>query len=86
MFLLIVEGLSRLIGNAKTICMLKGVKITPSETISHLLFIDDILFGADSPQEFQALKDIMDLYCHVTSMEINMTKSNLLFNFPQEDL
>jgi hypothetical protein len=37
--------------------ILKGLKITSSEFLSHLLFVDDvILFGAGSLQEYVALK------------------------------
>jgi len=51
-----------LIGNARVNRTLKGVKITSSKIIYHLLFIDNILlFNADSPQEFEVLNVIIDL-------------------------
>jgi hypothetical protein len=49
LFLIVVEGLSKLIQNAKRSGILKGIKIYESEILSHILFIDDVmLFGAGS--------------------------------------
>jgi hypothetical protein len=46
LFLLVAEGLSKLICNTRRSGELKGLKVSPSEVLSHLLFIDDVLlFG-----------------------------------------
>jgi len=43
--------------NAKLQGDIKGVKVTPSEISTHLLFVDDVLlFGFSSQQEFQGLQ------------------------------
>ena len=42
-FLLVAEGLSMLIKDAKRKGDLKGIRISKSFYISHLLFVDDIL-------------------------------------------
>jgi hypothetical protein len=49
-----------------------------SESLTHLLFVDDVLllcFGNDG--EGQVFKDILQLYCVATGMEINENKSAL---------
>jgi hypothetical protein len=47
LFLIVAEGLSKLIQEARSQGLLKGMKITEFEFISHFLFVDDVmLFGA----------------------------------------
>jgi len=46
LFLLVAEGLNKLIGNARIRGEIEGVKTIPSKIVSYLLFVDDILmFG-----------------------------------------
>jgi hypothetical protein len=43
------EGLIRMVKQAQMERRLKGPNISPSETLAHLIFVDDpILFGAGS--------------------------------------
>jgi hypothetical protein len=71
-FLILVEGLSKLIRDIIRRVELKGLKVSPCEYLSHLLFVDDFLmFGASSLQEFQSIRRIMDLFYSATGMEIN---------------
>jgi hypothetical protein len=63
LFLLVDEGLEKIMGNPRARGKMKGVKVFPSKIITHLFFVDDVLlFGAGSPQEFLVLKRTMDLY------------------------
>jgi hypothetical protein len=46
LFLLVIEGISRLIGHYKEEELFVGIQITKNFNISHLLFVDDVLiFG-----------------------------------------
>ena len=64
LFLFIVEALSRLIHNAKRSGSLKGVKMTQLVRITHLLFVDDVIFlGEGTYEECKAYKDILELFC-----------------------
>ena len=45
MFILVIDGLSKLIGKAKEDKFIKGIKIPRSMFITHLLFVDDVLFS-----------------------------------------
>jgi hypothetical protein len=45
-----------------------------------------ILFGVGTMQEFQALKEIMELFCAATGMQINLDKSNILVSEIQKEL
>jgi hypothetical protein len=46
LFMLVIEGISRLLGHYKEEGLFVGIKITKNFNISHLLFVDDVLiFG-----------------------------------------
>lgn len=47
LFLIVMEGLSRLIASEKRVGRLKHIKITKQCSVSHLLFVDDILIFLD---------------------------------------
>ena len=82
-----VEELSWLMKDARGKGELKGVKITPSVTLCHLLFVDDVLlFGDGMVQELRKLKDILDLYCKVAGMQLNLTKFSLLENCTSKEV
>jgi hypothetical protein len=50
-FLLVADGLSRLIHQARSKSIIKGMKITQEEILTHLLFVDDIIiFGVGLAQ------------------------------------
>ena len=61
--------------------VITGVKITSSLFLTHLLFVDDVLlFGEAIVDEWQQYKQLLDLFCSATGMQINEEKSILLFN------
>ena len=81
LFILVIEGLSLLIEDAKRNGKIKGIKISSHLFLTHLLFIDDvILFGLDSFEEWMAFKVILDTFCEASGMRINMDKSCFLHN------
>jgi hypothetical protein len=64
---------------------LKGIKIFETVAISYLLFVDSIMiFGHGSIRELKSIKEIIDIYCLATCMEVNMEKSSLLFKELEE--
>jgi hypothetical protein len=57
---------------------IRGLKVCNHETISHVLFIDDILCFARGEESYMlALKGVLYLYCKATSMMVNYDKYNL---------
>eukprot|EP00253_Pinus_taeda_P029580 PITA_29580 len=77
-FLLVAEGLSRLIHNARRSNKIKGIEVAINLYISHLLFVDDILiFSNGSHNELKELRDIFDLFMKATGMLINSGKSQV---------
>jgi hypothetical protein len=59
----------------------EGIAVFESESVTHLLFIDDIfcsLFG--SQRNLNSFKNILNLYCSATGMKVNMEKSCLILN------
>ena len=76
LFIMFIEGLILLIEDAKRNGKIKGIKISSHLFLTHLLFVDDvILFGLGSFEEWMAFKVILDTFCEVSGMCINMDKS-----------
>jgi hypothetical protein len=81
LFLIVAEGLSRLMKEARNSNSIRWVKVSESEEITHLLFVDDIFLSVFASQtKLISLKKIIDLYCKVTGMMINLDKSNMILN------
>eukprot|EP00253_Pinus_taeda_P036400 PITA_36400 len=79
LFLLVAEGLSRLILEARRTGLIKGLEVAVNMFISHLLFVDDILlFTNGNLNELRELKIIFDLFMKATGMQINFNKSQLI--------
>jgi len=63
LFLLVVEGIRKLIRNARRTSELWEHQVSPSESLFHLLFVDDVsMFCVDSLHEFQSIRRILDLF------------------------
>ena len=79
LFLLIVEGLSRLINKAKEEGKLVGIKISMVLRISQLFFVGDILlFGKGTLEEWHVLEEILETFSSATCMDVSETKSTFL--------
>eukprot|EP00253_Pinus_taeda_P029977 PITA_29977 len=78
LFLLVAEGLSRLIHKARREEKVKGIEVAINLYITHLLFVDDILiFSNGSYNELKEFKSIFDLFLKATGMQINSGKSQV---------
>ena len=84
LFLLIVDALSRIIHQAKREGSYKGVMVTNSEELSHILFVDDvIMMGKRTCENLKEAEQLLNLYKKATGMRINVEKSILSKNgFP----
>jgi hypothetical protein len=81
LFLLVVEGLSRVVTTCKREGYIKGLDMGNSLSLSHLLFLDDvILFGLVLVIEVVKYKDMLEIYYKDTSNEVNIHKSSIIFN------
>ena len=81
LFILVIEGLSLLIADARDHGLIKGIKITSSLALTHLLFVDDvILLGSGTLSEWMAFDVILSTFCKALGMNISMDKSCFLFN------
>ena len=81
LFILVIEGLSLLIEDAKRNGKVKGIKISSHLFLTHLLFVDDvILFGCGTYEEWIAFKVLLDTFCEASGMCINLEKSCFLHN------
>eukprot|EP00253_Pinus_taeda_P021761 PITA_21761 len=78
LFLLMAEGLNRLIHKAKRTDKIKGIEVAINLYITHLLFVDDILiFSNGSFNELKEFKNIFDLFVKATGMQTNSGKSQV---------
>jgi hypothetical protein len=77
---LVFEGLSRALSEEKYSRYFKGVRVGRTLYVSHLLFVDGMLLFCDGTQRYgKKLREIMDIYCKVTDMVINMGKYIISF-------
>jgi hypothetical protein len=84
---LVLEGLNKLIDEAKKNGLFRGIQAIESIEVTHVLFVDDIsLFGRGNLREQSYLKSILDLFCKATRLEINMNKYCILTNGLSDDL
>lgn len=75
LLLIVADALSKLITVARRSRAISGVNVSTSESITHLLFDDDVLcFVQGTVTDLSTLKGILDLHCSATSMQINVDK------------
>lgn len=78
LFLIVMKGLSRLIASEKRVGRLNSLKIMEQCTLTHLLFVDDMLIFLDGGiHDNNALSEVLNVYCATTRMEINGAKSTI---------
>ena len=79
LFLIVVEGLSRELLSAKECGIFHGISFGNDISISHVLFVDDIVTVSDgSEQSLSTLYEILLIFCNATRMLINGDKSTIL--------
>ena len=87
LFILVIEGLSLLISDAREHGLIRGIKISPSLALTHLLFVDDvILLGSGTWLEWTDFDVILSTFCKASGMCISVDKSCFLFNHVDEDI
>ena len=70
-----IEGLSRIIQDAKAKGMLKGIKLCKNLSITHFLFAYDVLmFNLDSLDEWRCYKEIINLLCKASGITVRNKK------------
>jgi len=77
-FILVTKVIRRLIDNAISDGLLKGIPINPKFFLSHLIFVDDILFFREGEIMFMDhLKVLLSTFFWVKGTKINMKKYSL---------
>eukprot|EP00253_Pinus_taeda_P008313 PITA_08313 len=78
LFLLVMEGLSRIIISATRDGTLRGLKISEECFLTHLLFVDDVLILLDgSMRDTMTFSHILALFSQATGMQVNRAKSTI---------
>ena len=80
LFILVADGLSRLIDRATEAGLVKGCRVGRENLmVAHLQFADDTLFFVESKgSSFNNLLILLATFCLVSGLKINMEKSTLL--------
>ena len=64
LFMLVIEGISLLIADARDHGLIKGINISSSLALTHLLFVDDVIFlGTGTLFEWMAFEVILSSLC-----------------------
>eukprot|EP00253_Pinus_taeda_P012787 PITA_12787 len=81
LFVILMEGLSRLIAKRKEDGQIKGLQpIRSCPATTHQQFVDDtMLHGTATLKEATAFRDILHLFSRALGMEINFSKSTIFF-------
>lgn len=81
LFVILMEGLSRLIIKKKDEGQIRGLQpIRSCPATTHQQFVDDtMLHGTPTVKEANAYKDILHLFSRASGMEINFSKSTIFF-------
>ena len=67
--------------------LIKGIKISSSLALTHLLFVDDvILLGTGTLSEWMAFDVILETFCKASGMCISIDKSCFLHNNVDVDI
>ena len=81
LFLIVVEGLGRAILSAKSCGDLHGISFGNNISLSHDIFVDDIVMVIDgSEQSLSSLYEILLVFCKTSWMEINGDKSAFYYS------
>ena len=74
LFILVIEGLSLLIVDARDHGLIKGIKISSTLSLTHLFVDDVILLGTNTLSEWMAFDVILSTLCKASGMCISLDK------------
>jgi len=81
LFFLIAKVIKKLLSEARRDGAFKGIKVIEHGSLSHLLFLADILcFSQGSERDLLVLKYVLNLYCKATCTVLNLDKSCIYYN------
>jgi hypothetical protein len=80
LFILIMEGLSLLLTKSFTEHKISGIKVSKFIKMFHLMFVDDVLLMTIADlAEWTVIQDVLFLFCAVSGLSINHSKSTVHF-------
>jgi hypothetical protein len=80
LFILIMEGLSLLLSKSISEHHISGIKVSKFLKIVHLMFVDDVLLMTKADlTEWLVILDLLQLFCSVSGLSINYSKSTVHF-------
>lgn len=86
LFILVMDGFSRLVKQALENGWIKGIKLAKDCVSTHILFADDVLVGGmESIAEWQIYKNIIQTFCNASGMKVSSAKSSF-YHFNSNEL
>lgn len=87
LFLLLIEGLSRMLRKERLDGCINGVSISMTLALTHILFVDDIIiFRKCDLEEWLQLSKVFKTFCAASRMVINLAKSNFLVHKATDEI
>ena len=81
LFLLVIEGFSKLLLQEKENKLIKGIKVSGSIYLTHTLFVDDVMiFGMGDIYEWTHIKALVDILCGASGMPISSHKACISYS------
>eukprot|EP00253_Pinus_taeda_P035172 PITA_35172 len=81
LFLIVMDALSQLIDSAKRNGDFNGLRITDECSLTHLLFVDDVMIFLDgSIRDSRSFSNIINLFSSATGMLANHSKSSIILS------
>lgn len=79
-FILVMEGLIRLLKHGLEEGLITGIRISRLTKILHLLFVDDVLIlSKESLTEWKVIDNIINLFCKASGLSVNINKYTVHF-------
>ena len=76
-----------MITNARENGLIRGIKISSSLALTHLLFVDDvILLGTGTLLEWMDFEVILSTFCKASGMSISVDKLGFLYNNLEDEI
>jgi hypothetical protein len=86
LFILVMEGLNRLLKHSFEEGLITGIRISRVTKILHIFFVDDVLILSKADlMEWKVIDSIINLFCKASGLLVNTNKSTVHFEGVSEE-
>ncbi len=77
LFLIVIEGLRRLVGKERTNDKIEGIEVVSQKVVTNILFMDDVLlFSFGLMKDWESFNIIINLYREASGLVVSLSKSS----------